>query len=135
MSDGRDIITLVAQRQDCEQFRRKNWVGTFAEYLDIVRERPEGFRLISEGERHPTAAAVIARASDEIVERITALVVRISGRRRATGARLVAVMITGMLTSCAREAVATGADLDAAAALSYSFLYSALRGLDADLIT
>src|SRR3954463_3984142 len=40
-SDGRDIITLVAQRQDCEQFRRKNWVGTFAEYLDIVRERPE----------------------------------------------------------------------------------------------
>ncbi len=40
MSDGRDIITLVAQRQDCEQFRRKNWVGTFAEYLDIVREQP-----------------------------------------------------------------------------------------------
>src|SRR3954471_8413657 len=41
MSDGRDIITLVAQRQDCEQFRRKNWVGTFSEYLDIVREHPE----------------------------------------------------------------------------------------------
>jgi serine protein kinase len=41
MSDGRDIIALLAQRQDCEQFRRKNWVGTFAEYLDIVRERPE----------------------------------------------------------------------------------------------
>ena len=43
MSDGRDIITLVAQRQDCEQFRRKNWVGTFDEYLDIVRERPRGY--------------------------------------------------------------------------------------------
>ena len=41
MSDGREIIALVAQRQDCEQFRRKNWVGTFAEYLDIVREHPE----------------------------------------------------------------------------------------------
>jgi serine protein kinase len=41
MSDGRDIIALVAQRQDCEQFRRKNWVGSFAEYLDIVREHPE----------------------------------------------------------------------------------------------
>src|SRR5262245_16209120 len=41
MSDGREIIALVAQRQDCDQFRRKNWVGTFAEYLDIVRERPE----------------------------------------------------------------------------------------------
>src|SRR5262245_47929435 len=41
MSDGRNIIELVAKRQDCDQFRRKNWVGTFAEYLDIVRERPE----------------------------------------------------------------------------------------------
>ncbi len=41
MSDGQDIIALVGQRQDCEQFRRKNWVGTFAEYLDIVREHPE----------------------------------------------------------------------------------------------
>jgi serine protein kinase len=41
MSDGREIIDLVAQRQDCEQFRRKNWVGSFAEYLDVVREHPE----------------------------------------------------------------------------------------------
>jgi serine protein kinase len=41
MSDGSKIITLVAQRQDCEQFRRKNWLGTFAEYLDVVRKRPE----------------------------------------------------------------------------------------------
>jgi serine protein kinase len=41
MSDGREIIALVAQRQDCDQFRRKNWVGTFAEYLDIVRDHPE----------------------------------------------------------------------------------------------
>src|SRR5688572_17158418 len=44
MSDGREIIALVAQRQDCEQFRRKNWVGTFPEYLDIVREHPEVIR-------------------------------------------------------------------------------------------
>jgi serine protein kinase len=41
MSDGREIIALVAQRQDCDQFRRKNWVGSFAEYLDIVREHAE----------------------------------------------------------------------------------------------
>ena len=40
MSDGREIIALVAKSQDCEQFRRKNWVGSFAEYLDIVREQP-----------------------------------------------------------------------------------------------
>lgn len=41
MSDGRGIIALVAHRQDCDLFRRKHWVGTFAEYLDIVRQQPE----------------------------------------------------------------------------------------------
>ena len=40
MADGRDIIQLLADRQDREQFRRKNWVGTFDEYLDIVRKTP-----------------------------------------------------------------------------------------------
>jgi serine protein kinase len=41
MSEGRTIIDLVAQRQDREQFRRKNWIGTFQEYLDLVRENPK----------------------------------------------------------------------------------------------
>jgi serine protein kinase len=41
MSHGREIITLVAQRQDLGQFRRKNWLGTFEEYLDLVRQKPE----------------------------------------------------------------------------------------------
>ena len=41
MSDGRTIIDLVAQRQDRDQFRRKNWIGTFPEYLDLVRENPK----------------------------------------------------------------------------------------------
>src|SRR5438552_4179093 len=40
MVAGNDIISLVARRQDLDQFRRKNWEGTFAEYLDIVREQP-----------------------------------------------------------------------------------------------
>ena len=44
MSPGRDIISLVAQRQDLDQFRRKNWIGTFEEYLDLVRQRPETTR-------------------------------------------------------------------------------------------
>jgi serine protein kinase len=44
MSLGRDIISLVAQRQDLEQFRRKNWLGTFEEYLDLVRQKPETTR-------------------------------------------------------------------------------------------
>ena len=41
MSDRSGIISLVAERQDLDQFRRKNWEGTFDEYLDIVRDHPE----------------------------------------------------------------------------------------------
>ncbi len=40
MSGGRDIISLIAQRQDLEQFRRKTWIGSFEEYLDLVRANP-----------------------------------------------------------------------------------------------
>ncbi len=40
MNSGREIISLVAQRQDLDQFRRKNWEGTFEDYLDIVRGEP-----------------------------------------------------------------------------------------------
>ncbi|MFN0018956.1 MAG: PrkA family serine protein kinase, partial [Pirellulaceae bacterium] len=40
MTSGRNIISLVAQRQDLEQFRKKNWLGTFEEYLDLVRLQP-----------------------------------------------------------------------------------------------
>ncbi|HVW38212.1 MAG TPA: serine protein kinase, partial [Pirellulales bacterium] len=41
MSDGRSIISLVAQRQDLEQFRKKNWEGSFEQYLDVVRSDPK----------------------------------------------------------------------------------------------
>lgn len=41
MGDGRSIISLVAERQDLEQFRKKNWIGTFEEYLDLVRDDPK----------------------------------------------------------------------------------------------
>ena len=41
MTRGSEIISLVSERQDREQFRRKNWIGTFEQYLDIVRENPE----------------------------------------------------------------------------------------------
>ncbi|MEM1304698.1 MAG: serine protein kinase, partial [Planctomycetota bacterium] len=40
MGQGADIVQLIADRQDRDQFRRKHWVGTFNEYLDIVRENP-----------------------------------------------------------------------------------------------
>ncbi len=41
MDNVHAIVDLVAKRQDREQFRRKNWVGTFDEYLDLVRENPQ----------------------------------------------------------------------------------------------
>ncbi len=41
MAHGREIVELVAQRQDLDQFRKKNWEGSFEQYLDIVRENPK----------------------------------------------------------------------------------------------
>ncbi|RIK77974.1 MAG: serine protein kinase, partial [Planctomycetota bacterium] len=41
MAYGREIVELVAQRQDLDQFRKKNWEGSFEEYLDIVRANPK----------------------------------------------------------------------------------------------
>ncbi len=41
MSRGQQIIRLIADRQDLDQFRKKNWMGTFQEYLDLVRETPK----------------------------------------------------------------------------------------------
>ena len=117
-----------------EPFRQRlhRWV---AAYFDFVRERPDGFRLISEGERHPGGAAIVERANSEIVDRIAELVVRVSGHDAPRGARLVASMISGMLTSCAREAVSRGpVDLDDAGRLCEQFLHSALRGLDPELM-
>ena len=35
---GRQIISLVASRQDLDQFRRKNWVGTFAVPWGVIND-------------------------------------------------------------------------------------------------
>ena len=48
MNDGRAIISLIAERQDLEQFRKKNWIGTFEQYLNIVRENPQVTRTAYE---------------------------------------------------------------------------------------
>ena len=44
MSNGSSIISLIAERQDLEQFRKKTWSGTFEEYLDLVRNDPKVVR-------------------------------------------------------------------------------------------
>jgi AcrR family transcriptional regulator len=102
-------------------------------YFEFVRERPDGFRLSLEGERHE-AAAIIDRANAEIVERIAELVVQISSRRAEQGGRMIGSMICGVVTWCARAAIEQGVPLERAAELSESFLYAGLRGLDPELL-
>ncbi|HEX4131197.1 MAG TPA: serine protein kinase [Pirellulales bacterium] len=41
MSEGRAILSLVAERQDLDQFRKKSWTGSFEEYLDLVHHNPK----------------------------------------------------------------------------------------------
>jgi len=36
MTAGNSILDIIAAKQDLDQFRKKNWLGTFAEYLDVV---------------------------------------------------------------------------------------------------
>ena len=37
MSAGTDLIARIAGRQNLADYQKKHWVGTFADYLDIVR--------------------------------------------------------------------------------------------------
>ncbi|MDX1965182.1 MAG: serine protein kinase [Pirellulales bacterium] len=41
MSAGKGIVSLIAERQDLHQFRKKHWVGSFEEYLDLVSQDPK----------------------------------------------------------------------------------------------
>ncbi|MDZ4783436.1 MAG: serine protein kinase [Planctomycetia bacterium] len=41
MVSGQNIINLIAERQDLEQFKRKNWEGSFDEYLELVKQHPD----------------------------------------------------------------------------------------------
>jgi len=40
MAGGRQIVSLLAERQNLDQFRKKNWQGTFEDYLDLVAQNP-----------------------------------------------------------------------------------------------
>ncbi|MEX0818174.1 MAG: serine protein kinase [Pirellulaceae bacterium] len=44
MSESRNIISLIGERQDITQFRKKHWEGSFEEYLDLVRANPKTTR-------------------------------------------------------------------------------------------
>jgi len=40
MNSGSSIISLIRDRQDISRFRKKHWVGSFEQYLDLAREEP-----------------------------------------------------------------------------------------------
>jgi serine protein kinase len=40
MATGSDLIAMIASRQNLADYQKKHWHGSFAEYLDIVRETP-----------------------------------------------------------------------------------------------
>ncbi len=44
MLTGSELIAMIATRQDAADFRKKNWQGSFAEYLEIVRGDPRVVR-------------------------------------------------------------------------------------------
>ena len=111
--------------------RLRGWIGA---YFDFARDRPDGFKLISEGERHPAAAAIIERTRDDIIDRIAVLITDVSRRRTRESARMVAAMISGLVSRCAQDAIRRSVDLDQAARLCESFMYPALRALDLDLM-
>jgi serine protein kinase len=40
MTSGTSVISLISERQDIGQFRKKHWIGSFEEYLDVVAGDP-----------------------------------------------------------------------------------------------
>ncbi|MCA9207053.1 MAG: serine protein kinase, partial [Planctomycetales bacterium] len=40
MNAGSQILSLIEQQQDIDQFRKKHWEGSFLEYLDLVQQNP-----------------------------------------------------------------------------------------------
>jgi serine protein kinase len=41
MSTGSALINLIASRQNLDDYQKKHWVGSFAEYLDIIQREPQ----------------------------------------------------------------------------------------------
>jgi serine protein kinase len=41
MSTGSDLISLIASRQNLDDYQKKHWTGSFAEYLDVVQRDPK----------------------------------------------------------------------------------------------
>ena len=49
MTPAQDIISLISQEQNPEDYHKLHWAGDFTVYLDIVRQRPEVARTAFQG--------------------------------------------------------------------------------------
>jgi AcrR family transcriptional regulator len=76
-----DWVTAGYLLGEDEPFHQRlhRWIGV---YFDFVRERPDGFKLTFEGERHAAAAQAIEEATDDRISRIMLLIAAMSGVRR-----------------------------------------------------
>ncbi len=63
MSTGSDLITLIASRQNLDDYQKKHWTGSFAEYLDIVRREP----MVTRTAYQRIYDMIISHGTDEIV--------------------------------------------------------------------
>jgi AcrR family transcriptional regulator len=112
--------------------RLHRWIGV---YFDFVRERPDGFKLTFEGERHAAAAQAVEEATSDRIDRITILIASLSGRPAGLGPRVVAASIVGLLRWSAREAIRhPEVSLDDVQALCESMVSSAMHGLNLDVM-
>src|SRR3954451_23628694 len=41
MATGSDLIARIAGRQNLADYQKKHWTGSFADYLDIIRDDPK----------------------------------------------------------------------------------------------
>ena len=63
MSTGMDLITLIAGRQNLDDFQKKHWTGSFAEYLNIVRQDPKVTRTAYQR----LYDMIVSHGTDEVV--------------------------------------------------------------------
>ena len=64
MSQGKGIISLIAEGQNLGDFQRLNWEGSFEDYLDIVAQRPEVTRTAFQR----VYDMIMSHGTEEIVE-------------------------------------------------------------------
>ena len=63
MSTGSDLISLIASRQNLDDYQKKHWSGSFAEYLDIVKHDPKVTRTAYQR----LYDMIISKGTEEIV--------------------------------------------------------------------